>query len=664
MQSYQTAWAVGEYDTVVKSVDRGDTWYEVQTGVGGVGQHWYSVAFYNSTHGWIVGAYGKVIYTNGGGETGSWIEQFSDVSQVVGTGTRPAYGAFLYDIQILDGGVALMVGQSGNIRRTYNWGETWEEVEALASYDFLALHFVTALRGWVVGDCGERILYTEDGGDTWSWQFPSEFLDDTGQFEQRLLLNDILFISDNVGFAVGREGRMLRTDHGGIDFSWHYVESCTSYALYSIALDPLSGEGFIVGNERVTCYSVDNGTDWSYLMVLPGQGGSLSAVSQWGSDNLAQAAGDFGAIALQGRHLHHLPTSPKPPTSFSTSTTPTFPASTSALPPPPPPPSPPPPLRLLHLHLLHHLHHHHRHHPLLHLRPPTASPPLPPPPPSPPCPSPPPPMWNHMPGPTTEDLHDIALASETEGWIVGEGDTILHSSDGGATWLYGESGIGKPCADCLRYVWYSASFLNSTLGWVVGSYGTAIRTSDGGMSTWTLLETGVQPTLMLYGVVAVNSSTVFAVGDANTIIRSTDGGNTWVHQNSRTRSMAFKAVYFVNESTGYVVGYNEGDMLSGRILYTDDAGETWQYQYYQPNHVMNTIVFISDYEGWAAGGQGVFIHTTDGGVTWKQHRGCSENEVYDLAMDGRTGYGYAVGYEGVICNTEDFGQTWNLQVGP
>eukprot|EP00854_Cymbomonas_tetramitiformis_P021744 gene21744-26153_t len=387
MQSYQTAWAVGEYDTVVKSVDRGDTWYEVQTGVGGVGQHWYSVAFYNSTHGWIVGAYGKVIYTNGGGETGSWIEQFSDVSQVVGTGTRPAYGAFLYDIQILDGGVALMVGQSGNIRRTYNWGETWEEVEALASYDFLALHFVTALRGWVVGDCGERILYTEDGGDTWSWQFPSEFLDDTGQFEQRLLLNDILFISDNVGFAVGREGRMLRTDHGGIDFSWHYVESCTSYALYSIALDPLSGEGFIVGNERVTCYSVDNGTDWSYLMVLPGQGGSLSAVSQWGSDNLAQAAGDFG--------------------------------------------------------------------------------------------------------------------------------------------------------------------------WVVGSYGTAIRTSDGGMSTWTLLETGVQPTLMLYGVVAVNSSTVFAVGDANTIIRSTDGGNTWVHQNSRTRSMAFKAVYFVNESTGYVVGYNE-----------------------------------------------------------------------------------------------------------
>ena len=56
----------------------------------------------------------------------------------------------------------------------------------------------------------------------------------------------------------------------------------------------------------------------------------------------------------------------------------------------------------------------------------------------------------------------------------------------------------------------------------------------------------------------------------------------------------------------------------GRILISDDEGENWK-QIQTPVSVLLTSVHFSDArQGWAAGHDGIVIHTTDGGETWKK----------------------------------------------
>jgi photosystem II stability/assembly factor-like uncharacterized protein len=58
------------------------------------------------------------------------------------------------------------------------------------------------------------------------------------------------------------------------------------------------------------------------------------------------------------------------------------------------------------------------------------------------------------------------------GWAVGDGGTILNTSDGGTNWAAQTSGTIKR----LR----SVHFTNAQVGWAVGEDGTILKTCDGG----------------------------------------------------------------------------------------------------------------------------------------------------------------------------------------
>lgn len=66
----------------------------------------------------------------------------------------------------------------------------------------------------------------------------------------------------------------------------------------------------------------------------------------------------------------------------------------------------------------------------------------------------------------------------------------------------------------------------------------------------------------------------------------------------------------------------------GRILVSDDQGRQWQ-QVESPVSVLLTSVYFSDdLHGWAAGHDGVVVHTADGGITWsKQLDGRQLNQL-------------------------------------
>jgi photosystem II stability/assembly factor-like uncharacterized protein len=74
--------------------------------------------------------------------------------------------------------------------------------------------------------------------------------------------------------------------------------------------------------------------------------------------------------------------------------------------------------------------------------------------------------------PTWYHLNGVDMISPTEGWAVGDVGTILHTSDGGATWANQASGTTEPLN--------AVRFLDASHGWAIGNV--MLWTDDGGTS--------------------------------------------------------------------------------------------------------------------------------------------------------------------------------------
>jgi len=104
--------------------------------------------------------------------------------------------------------------------------------------------------------------------------------------------------------------------------------------------------------------------------------------------------------------------------------------------------------------------------------------------------------WVKQPSGTTDGLNDVACVDALHGWAVGDYNTILATTDGGATWSAQSSGIDKMVS------LYGAAFADATHGWAVGGYGTILATGDGGQ-TWAVQDSGTSE--WLHGVAFIDA---------------------------------------------------------------------------------------------------------------------------------------------------------------
>jgi photosystem II stability/assembly factor-like uncharacterized protein len=109
------------------------------------------------------------------------------------------------------------------------------------------------------------------------------------------------------------------------------------------------------------------------------------------------------------------------------------------------------------------------------------------------------------------------------GWAVGGGGTIVHTSNGGDTWSPQTSGTGNTLN--------GVSFVDADNGWAVADNGTIVHTINGG-STWSSQTSGT--VFFLGGVSFVDANDGWAVGNGGTILQTSNGGNTWAPQSSGT----------------------------------------------------------------------------------------------------------------------------------
>jgi photosystem II stability/assembly factor-like uncharacterized protein len=204
-------------------------------------------------------------------------------------------------------------------------------------------------------------------------------------------------------------------------------------------------------------------------------------------------------------------------------------------------------------------------------------------------------------------------------------------------------------------------FLDNKRGWVGGDNGYLSRTEDGGR-TW--VRQIVQTRAAINDIYFRDKDAGFLIA-GNAIFATRDNGVRW-SEGRRFPPSEFNgadvelySVRFSSKKKGWVVGsVSKGEhVIDSILLFTDNAGETWQRQRAPSRLELIHIDFANDKRGWIAGAAGTILATVDGGQTWtKQTSGTAATIFHiDFRNDKR---GLAVGESGTILRTSDGGLTW------
>lgn len=135
------------------------------------------------------------------------------------------------------------------ILKTTNGGLDWE-IQDSTKYEFWAIHFTNADRGFAVGykPSGVHgfIYQTENGGEDW-------YLKDSTDYE----LNDICFVDSDTGFAVGggrSQTTILKTTDGGEN--WETIYDAYGGQLYTVDFVDLK-TGWAAGERGLIINTLD-----------------------------------------------------------------------------------------------------------------------------------------------------------------------------------------------------------------------------------------------------------------------------------------------------------------------------------------------------------------------------------------------------------------------
>ena len=142
-----------------------------------------------------------------------------------------------------------------------------------------------------------------------------------------------------------------------------------------------------------------------------------------------------------------------------------------------------------------------------------------------------------------QPFSDLSFVDTQHGWVI-SGSTLLHTTDGGQTWI--TQTANSPIN--------AIQFVRPASGWGVGPGGTIQHTGDGGQ-TWQYQNSGTTEDLL--DVDFVDASNGWAVGQNGTIVRTTNGGTTWLPEDSGTTA-DLRQIDMVDTTYGWVLG---GDNL-------------------------------------------------------------------------------------------------------
>jgi photosystem II stability/assembly factor-like uncharacterized protein len=254
-------WAVGEFGTILKTIDAGVTW-NVKTGLSI--HNFYSICFKNSLLGIVVGEYGTVMKSTDGGR--SWYNLNINTSY------------HLYDITFTNSGSCYIVGEAGSMFKSTNDGNSWTSLTSGTTNTLYGISFFDNNNGITVGQF--VLLNTNNAGLNWVSR-------DIGI---STFFTSISYVDTNCIYVAGWMGKIIKSTNNGI--SWAEQNSGIANIIYEISFKD-SLNGIAVGELGRTIWTSDGGLNWN-LNLLP----SLDYLNSFAYLNsyLALAVGRNGVI--------------------------------------------------------------------------------------------------------------------------------------------------------------------------------------------------------------------------------------------------------------------------------------------------------------------------------------------------------------------------------
>lgn len=289
-----TGWTVGLNGVIWGTTNYGDNWYEYSSGIS---KDLYSVFFTHPNVGWAVGEEGTllkyfpprtesitVLQPNGGENwqhrstySITWLS--TDIENVkiefslnngsswnIVTPSVPAtnqsYQWAIPNSPTSQGRIKISdvsdesifdVSDTSFTISTEQYG--WFKLPFNTGHSLLSVHFESENLGWAVGDDG-IILKTSDGGYNWSNQ-------NSGTYDY---LREVEFISSNTGWIIGISGTILKTTNGGSN--WFSQQGTITSSLESASFVD-ANSGWILGYYGKIFHTSNGGNDWLQQYQLP-----------------------------------------------------------------------------------------------------------------------------------------------------------------------------------------------------------------------------------------------------------------------------------------------------------------------------------------------------------------------------------------------------------
>jgi photosystem II stability/assembly factor-like uncharacterized protein len=288
----------GWFGTILRTTNGGLTWTSIPNGTNTI---LHSVKFTDLNNGWIVGGrrdYGEralVLKTTNSGlewskeilksddefkavcfrnnSVGSLVGEFGTIFNSTDSGNNwisPPAGSTINwkDVFFKNENEGLLVGEFGFIWRTTNGGETWITQLSGTSNHLNEVFFSNSNTGWAVGDSG-TIIKTSDGGLSWIQQSSGTFF----------TLNSVCFIDEYNGWVCGcnydaGEKVMIKTTNAGINWVQQPTDSflvnLTSIYFINNNIGWLINGGIWMNTETRIHKTTDGGLTWILKLLIPG----------------------------------------------------------------------------------------------------------------------------------------------------------------------------------------------------------------------------------------------------------------------------------------------------------------------------------------------------------------------------------------------------------
>ncbi|OZG74004.1 photosystem I reaction center subunit IV [Hahella sp. CCB-MM4] len=268
--------------------------------------------------------------------------------------------------------------------------------------------------------------------------------------------------------------------------------------------------------------------------------------------------------------------------------------------------------------------------------------------------------WSQASVPVSVLMTAVYFTDEKNGWSVGHGAIILHTVDGGQTWVKqfdgkaanemviaqaqnkvariekemdsadeanlsdlefqleeaqyaledaefdADIGPSKPLLD----VW----FRDSQVGFVVGAYGFFFKTVDGGQ-TWSNWGARLDnpERFHLNSINQITGGALFIVGEAGIVHRSTDLGETWEMLESPYDGSLFGVSGNGNVNEVLVYG------LRGHLFYSQDVGESWEQVGTDADQTIMAVAIGDKGQLAVVGNSGLMMLSDNYGETFRMH---------------------------------------------